>query len=470
MKKRNTGNFRVVLNCEQLEARLVLSNSGQVIEAPTEIAPLPPADLTRIQGVTAHASEKFSEFRAVIVAGDPIGSPPDSPANRVDPNSATSPFAGVGSLQITANRGTFICTGTPIDSTHVLSAAHCIDLNNDGVSDKKDGIRSITFNLNLDTDAGTDRVDVSIPAVSWQPHPDFTGFNRPSINDDLSVITLSSAVPAGVPTYGLATSDMVAGATELYLVGYGRSGDGVNGYTTNASFTVKRVGQNTVDAFYGQDDAGRSAANEVFRFDFDGPTCNGPLGGPTMGNDQETTLGGGDSGGPSFALCNGCDANLASSYSLVGVNTFTQGTNTPKFGSMGGGINVFPYLGWITGPHGTSTPSGGGSGGNGGGPPPGNSLGQASNSVVIIPPDHVTESPGLVQISASAQVEASSARTNELAEPTSPRASLEAPTSAEPVVVVYRNSPSSPGDHETAAAHHDIVTAIDAIIEQWLAQ
>src|SRR6476619_6896830 len=69
------------------------------------------------------------EFHAVIVAGDPTGTPADSPANRVDADTATSPFAGVGSIEIDSRRGTFICTGTPFDATHVLTAGHCVDLN-----------------------------------------------------------------------------------------------------------------------------------------------------------------------------------------------------------------------------------------------------------------------------------------------------------------------------------------------------
>jgi hypothetical protein len=290
------------------------------------------------------------------------------------------------------NRGTYICTGTAIDTFHVLTAAHCVDINNDGNIDKKDGLRSITFHLNLDTDAGTDAVDVSIAAVSWDIHPDYTGFNRPSVNDDVAVITLGgSGVPASVPTYSVSTSAITAG-TRLYMVGYGRSGDGVTGYTTNASFTIKRTGQNMADAFYGQDDAGRSAANEVFRYDFDSATGNGSMGGPTLGNAIETTLGGGDSGGPSFALCSGCNAGLASSYTIVGVNTFTQGANAPKFGSLGGGTNVGPYSSWILGPHGASGSTGSAGGGNGGnGPPPGNAIEKEENAIVVPPSEPVVQ-------------------------------------------------------------------------------
>jgi hypothetical protein len=321
------------LLCEQLESRCVLS-----------------------------AIAGGSAFHAVLVAGDPRGNPSDSPSKRVDPNTATSPFAGVGSLRISASDGTtYICTGTPIDPVHVLTAGHCVDIDDNGIPD----ITGLTFNLNLDTDPGTDQVDLAIPAAAWQTNPNFSGFSSPSINDDLTVVTLATPLPANVPTYPLVAADMVAGSTHLYMVGYGQSGDGVKGYYVNPSFTVKRVGENMADAFYGQDDAGQPTAKEVFRFDFDGKQRNtNTWGGGTLGNDNETTLGGGDSGGPSFVLIDPLHPGLATSYALAGVNTFTQGFNAPKFGSLGGGINVFPYESWILGPHATI---GGGSGGSGSG-------------------------------------------------------------------------------------------------------
>ncbi len=309
---------KIRLCVEQLERRVALSQMGLLGD-----------------NVLAHDPGGEAEFHAVIVAGSPNGSPADSPANRVDANTTTSPFAGVGSLRIATRRATYICSGTAIDATHVVTAGHCLDINNDGKSNNKDGIRSVTFNLN----AGGNLTS-QIPAASWSLHPDFTGFNRPSINDDIAVITLAAPVPDGVPTYALSTTAPVAGQTHLYMVGYGQSGDGVSGYYVNASFTVKRRGENMIDAFYGQDDVGRPAANEVFRYDFDGPSGNGTFGGPTLGNDKETTLGGGDSGGPSFVLVGG-------SYQLAGVNTFTQGFTAPRFGSLGGGIVVAAYASWI---------------------------------------------------------------------------------------------------------------------------
>ncbi len=315
------------------------------------------------------------DFHAVIVAGDPKGTPTDSPTKRVDANTTTSLFAGVGSLQISASSGTYICTGTPIDATHVVTAGHCVDIDDNGAPD----ITGVSLILNY----GGNQTSV-IAATAWETHPNFSGFANPSVNDDLAVVTLGSPLPAGVPTYSLATSDMVAGSTHLYMVGYGTSGDGVKGYYVNPSFTVKRKGENMADAFYTQDDAGQPAAKEAFRFDFDGKRANtNTWGGGSLGNDKETTLGGGDSGGPSFVLCTGCNPALAGSYSLAGVNTFTQGS-APRFGSLGGGMNVFAYSAWILGPHAGIGGGSGGSGGGGGGAS-GNTRGDADDILIIVP-------------------------------------------------------------------------------------
>ena len=115
------------------------------------------------------------------------------------------------------------------------------------------------------------------------------------------------------------------------------------GYTTGASFTVKRVGQNVANLGILDDEGG--GAVEVFAFDFDGPSGNGPVGGSTLGNAIETTLGGGDSGGPSFVFQDG-------GYKVAGVNTFVAqfigGPAPALFDSAGGGMIVSTYADWIT--------------------------------------------------------------------------------------------------------------------------
>jgi hypothetical protein len=273
-------------------------------------------------------------FTAMVSAGSLKATPFDSPDYRIDPNVTSSPYAGVGSIQVNTKGTSFIGTGTVIGKRYVLTAAHVVDLNNDGKFNAKDGATGVYFLLNNDGD-----VTYKIAVSSFNLHPDFTGFNRPAVNDDLAILTLAEDVPADVPIYPMSTSEVKAG-TVITMVGYGRSGDGVHGYTTPADPAVKRVGENTVDAFYGQDDKGKPEGNEVFRYDFDGPNGNGPLGGATLGNDRETTIGAGDSGAPAFMTS-------GEQLTLVGVVTYTQGANAPKFGSLGGGMLIAPYLGYI---------------------------------------------------------------------------------------------------------------------------
>lgn len=340
---RTRRNTSARLKVELMERRVLLSawvdDHAALLEAPpTELATVVPR----------------------IVAGSPDVEPPDSPADRVDPNTTDSPFAGVGSLFMQANRVSgYICTGTLVSPTHVVTAAHCLDKNNDGRVDFKPN--RVQFILNY----GGDMTHV-ISAKSLTVHPDFTGFARPSVNDDIAVVTLNSAAPQGVPVYPLYTGSLL-GQT-LTLVGYGETGTPDGYIAGSASLTVKRVGQNVVGAIEGQDDSGKAAADEVWLGDFD-PAPNGPdtLGdGPTLGNTLETTLGGGDSGGPGFVEING-------QLYLASVNTFTT-TDAPAWGSLLGGINVSAYASWIEqviqGGDGGGGNNGGKGGGKGGGRKP----------------------------------------------------------------------------------------------------
>ena len=274
----------------------------------------------------------------VIVAGDPAGSPPDSPDLRVDPNVPSSPFAGVGSIEIfRPGIGRFICTGTALSRYHILTAGHCVDFIADGVIDVDPA--NLTFHLNQN---GPLSSNVGISQIHL--HPDFTGFNNPTLHDDLAILTLSAPLPADMPIYPLLDTEITNGTT-FTMVGYGRSGDGITGSTIPPSFSVKRVGYNNADRRRFQDES-PPLVREIFDFDFDGPSGTGSMGGPTLGNNIEANLGGGDSGGPSFVFSNG-------QHYLAGVNTFQLGGGSipeaPLFGSRGGGMLIHPYRAWIQG-------------------------------------------------------------------------------------------------------------------------
>ncbi|MEM9882625.1 MAG: trypsin-like serine protease [Planctomycetota bacterium] len=273
-----------------------------------------------------------------IVAGVPDGTTPDSPANRIDPNTDASPFAGV----VSYTTGSAICTGTLISPFHVLTAAHCVTNDSTGVLNTSPG--SVTVNFNGDT-------QVTRGATAITVNPSYSGFNN-SIHDDLAIITLDAAAPAFADVYPLYDQNVVFG-DELTFVGYGRSGNGNLGYTTDASASVKRTGGNEVNGFEADDDVpGGLGVDELYLFDFDGPSGDGLGGGPTLGNDFETTFGGGDSGGPAF-IDDGTTLSLAAVnsfvFSLPDAEVPGDQTAAPLFGSGGGGVLIAPYLGFING-------------------------------------------------------------------------------------------------------------------------
>jgi secreted trypsin-like serine protease len=280
------------------------------------------------------------EYQQLISAGDPNGTPGDSPAQRVDPNTTSSLYGGVGSLFFNGkDKGNFLCTGTAISTRHILTAAHCLDLDNNGSVGFLP--EDVTFNLNFGSD-----LSHRITASNLTIHPSYIGSGNSILGDDLAIITLGTNLPSEVPIYNLHRQPLNLGET-LTMVGYGSTGSGVSGYQSGGSTRVKRVGKNNADVFAPDRRFpffGSSPEKKAFIFDYDGPDAStNRYGGLTLGNDIEATLGAGDSGGPSFVW-------LEDSLVLAGVNTFTLHfrNQTPgTFGTVGGGMIVSSYLDWI---------------------------------------------------------------------------------------------------------------------------
>jgi hypothetical protein len=301
------------------------------------------------QADTANWADLSTAEPAIVggrLAADATTSTPDSPSARIDANVPASDFTGVVSINtIDTNNDSWIGSGTVISPYHILTAAHVVDtIGNDGVSDADLARTAVVFN--------NDGANIYFGIAAVDVHPDYTGFNNPAVNDDLAIITLNNPVPAGVEVYPLWTSAVAPGTT-LTMVGYGRSGDGVNGFTVGPDFFTKRVGYNDADAFELDDEPGATA--EVFEFDFDDEEDPGAnqVGGLSLGNTLEAQIGGGDSGGPSFIEQGG-------QFYVAGVNTFgfttvdftpEQGYTInpfPEFNSGGGGMLVPAYADWIT--------------------------------------------------------------------------------------------------------------------------
>jgi hypothetical protein len=258
-----------------------------------------------------------------IMAGGETALPPDSPSNRLDPLAGVSPFNFVGALQIQSGGFSYRGSGAALSPNWVLTAGHNLDLNDNGAPDA--GL-AISFSL---PGFGV------FAASAFYTHPGFTGFGNPSVQRDLGLLYFETSLPAGLLFPTLHNNLQIG--NEAALVGFGRSGYGDYGYTTQASLTDRRIGYNVADSFTGDDLGGGFRA--LLRYDFDAPETFGMAGG-SLGNDREPLIGPGDSGGPIlFALADG--------FGLAGVSTFTEGcpqraTDAPNLCESPGSAGDFP--------------------------------------------------------------------------------------------------------------------------------
>lgn len=285
-------------------------------------------------------------YKPLITSGDL----PDSPQARIDGNAANSPFSGVVSLYISKNGGGYICSGALVGKRSVVSAGHCVDADGNGtLVDIHAPGTSVQVVFNSDGDYNdiirASKVSMDAGYQGFGNCP--AGVNSFCVNDDVSVVTLERDAPASAKIYKIATNALLSG-TRITMAGYGTSGDGVNGYYVDPEFNVKRSGSNYVD-YFETDDEGVSGRNEVFVADFDGAgqdthctyfgICT-----PQLGNNVESGIGGGDSGGPSFVTMYG-------ELMLVANNTFSTRYFADQvdgtFGTAFGGIVLSSYTDYL---------------------------------------------------------------------------------------------------------------------------
>lgn len=144
--------------------------------------------------------------------------------------------SGVAALIMQYENGAFICTGSLISATRIVTAAHCVSggQNYGGLS----GLQSVTAHFYAGNNPGQpgnvynpdvvtsnpaspfgDAVNtVSIGAAGVNVHQDYTG--EVIDQNDLAVIVLSQAAPDWANVYGIDYSTPLAGAN-FNVAGYG---------------------------------------------------------------------------------------------------------------------------------------------------------------------------------------------------------------------------------------------------------
>jgi len=219
-------------------------------------------------------------------------------------------FPSVGSLNLRGSTGSWLCSGTLLNSTWLLTAGHCLD-----------NIQQGTFSIGGSNYA----INGALTNSGWS-----SSGRNPGAGYDLGLFRLNRSVTnvTGASLFTGRNEDLQVGT----YVGFGATGTGLTGYIAGSAGT-KRAGQNTIGL-----GTRLGYSDRVLVSDFDDPrlATSDPLSQPL---NLEYNLAPGDSGGGLFI--NGL---------LAGVNSFisaTDGVIDADYGDISGVTRVSSFAAWI---------------------------------------------------------------------------------------------------------------------------
>jgi hypothetical protein len=264
--------------------------------------------------------------------------------------------------------GAFVCSGSLIGSHHIVTAAHCVS---DGTPGRPLSTTVYFYSFNPAEDAPVYAGGASVTQVGvsgYAVHPLYTG--EVIDQNDIAVLTMSSAAPAWATPYELSPLSDLTGLDHT-ITGYGArsSSGGTNGTLSGFGLGTGRLrtAENRFDFRFGDadfngyfEDNAPPAVDWVWISDFDNGTtakdgsCNAMVAEGLVGavftsskycdlgrGSREGIGAGGDSGTGYFV-----DGKLAAVHSFAAWYNADESAN--RFGQLKGAVSVDFHRGFIT--------------------------------------------------------------------------------------------------------------------------
>jgi len=177
-------------------------------------------------------------------------------------------FPHIAFVLISKDKGTFACGGSLIDSTHVVTAAHCVDSGVKGVD---------VFFGSLHKRQMPHRISAS----SFVRHGQYDGDNKVTVLNDVAILTLSKPVklsPCLKPIELAKPGDKFVG--DCHIAGWGKTGPNGASSVELLRATVPHLSEKQCSRYAGGLESQHICAGDLNR---NGKTtCQGDSGGPLM--------------------------------------------------------------------------------------------------------------------------------------------------------------------------------------------